>query len=442
MPSPAIALAATLYPDGVANPDDIGHVRRALVATGDLDHDPGDVGGRFDRGTQAALRRFQRRHDLADDAIMLPGGESERTLDRALKRRPRLPELDAAADGDNRRFATALLRAPRFELPADYILDALGGGGGDRTRARAEVIDLVDKLRRAALDRADELARPVLAGLGHRPGAGEEPAVALLRRLNDDDAAGERRPADVAPAETQQLAQATSGAKTTGAATTGTSGGGSATKGAAKSPPIPANLRTSDDVFRFVDSVRPASEGGKSTRQAPADPGGNTNQGLSQKVWDLMHGRTANAGWPKDVLKLSPAQVTQVLRAEYFDRPRLHAFSQVPGLLKAAPKLVQQAYDASIHHAPADAIRWLQEALNEIGGYQLKTDGLLGQKTRDAVGNLVKRRLAVDVNNRIVEIRIAYMRTLSNYQHNKKGWIARAPRFWIGPRPTGPKYQP
>ena len=155
-----------------------------------------------------------------------------------------------------------------------------------------------------------------------------------------------------------------------------------------------------------------------------------------------MNGRAPYAGWPRDVFKLRPAEVTAVLRAEFFERTRGYAFSQVPGLLAAAPELVQQVYDASIHHAAEDATQWLQEALNEIGGQRLTTDGVLGTNTRDAVRVVVKNGQIEAVNNRIIDKRIAYMRTLPNYEANKKGWIARALRFWIGPTPTGPKYQP
>jgi lysozyme family protein len=93
----------------------------------------------------------------------------------------------------------------------------------------------------------------------------------------------------------------------------------------------------------------------------------------------------------------------------------------VEGLKNAAPRLAEQIFDSGVHHGIGDPGKWLQESLDETLGTDLQMkdkdgnasyDGVVGSQTRGAVERAVREGKIKEVNNRIVEKRIQYMRSL------------------------------
>jgi lysozyme family protein len=179
-------------------------------------------------------------------------------------------------------------------------------------------------------------------------------------------------------------------------------------------------------------------EGGYADRPKSADPGGPTQKGISQKTLDelLRSGRYPNL--PHQSKFLTDSHIDTILCREYFEGAQIDKLAKIPGLLSAAPKLVEQIFDAGVLHGPEDAGVWLQEALDRHLGTNLSVrlrndgaqiyDGIIGSKTRAAVAVAVRQNRLLDVNNEIVEKRIQHMKRQPNFSVNP-GWIVRARSF-------------
>ncbi|WP_299622886.1 glycosyl hydrolase 108 family protein [Pelagibius sp.] len=204
-------------------------------------------------------------------------------------------------------------------------------------------------------------------------------------------------------------------------------------------PPPTQPAHTAGTLFRTYRQNLSRWEGGIANRPASVDPGGITNQGISKDFLDELRKLPKYRNLPSDPRRLSDAQIDAIYRAENFDRPQIWKLAQVPGLLVNAPQLVEHIFDAGVQHGIDDSGKWLQEALDETLGTDLKTlvkgkrgyDGIIGSGTRKVVDQAVKAGKIAEVNNLIVDKRIAYMKSLPNYSGNP-GWITRAESFRIG----------
>jgi peroxiredoxin Q/BCP len=192
-----------------------------------------------------------------------------------------------------------------------------------------------------------------------------------------------------------------------------------------------------DRLFElYIERLEPR-EGALAIRPAAEDPGGVTLGGVSQACLDGLRGRPEWHHLPTRADELIERQIRSIYRSEFFDRPRIGALDQIPGLAEAAPMLPEQIFDAGVHHGTTTAGRWLQRALDRRLGTDLRTrrgdgsidyDGVIGPRTRQAVAEAVQRGAAGDVNDDVVDRRIALMRRLPHFPANP-GWIARAESF-------------
>ncbi|GAB6052287.1 hypothetical protein JCM17960_11070 [Magnetospira thiophila] len=141
---------------------------------------------------------------------------------------------------------------------------------------------------------------------------------------------------------------------------------------------------------------------------------------------------------PQQSKNLSDAQIDNIYRIEYFDRPQIAKLAQVPGLQQAAPQLAEHVFEAGVLHGPEDAGKWLQQSIDEVMSTDLRVtdrngnkvyDGIIGSGTRRMVEQAVKAGKIKEINNRIVSKRLAYMKTLPEFKFNNKGWSTRAQTF-------------
>lgn len=106
--------------------------------------------------------------------------------------------------------------------------------------------------------------------------------------------------------------------------------------------------------------------------EAPDDPGGRTNHGISQRAYPEM-----------DIAGLTREQATDIYRADYWDRLDL---DQLP----AAVAVV--VMDTAVNLGRRRAVQILQQGFNELpGGGHLAVDGRLGPITRRAIGGWCAR---------------------------------------------------
>lgn len=138
----------------------------------------------------------------------------------------------------------------------------------------------------------------------------------------------------------------------------------------------------------------------------PRDPGGPTNKGVTQHVYD---GYRHNKGEPvRSVRQITLAETRDIYRRQYADK--VH-FDELP----AGIDLVM--LDGAINSGPSQATKWLQRALN-----MNDVDGDLGQATIAAtVSHQDHDQLIAEILRR----RLGMLQSLSTWQTFGAGWTKR-----------------
>lgn len=99
----------------------------------------------------------------------------------------------------------------------------------------------------------------------------------------------------------------------------------------------------------------------------PKDPGGLTNLGMTQKLWDAIHSKhDMLIHYPVSVMELNATQVGTAFSMEFWNP--CHCEDLHPALAIAV-------FDAAVNSGAGDARRWLQQAL------RVKVDGWIGPGT-------------------------------------------------------------
>lgn len=136
----------------------------------------------------------------------------------------------------------------------------------------------------------------------------------------------------------------------------------------------------------------------------PKDPGGRTNRGVTQRVYDAFRRRK---GAPvRAVDHVTDAEVREIYRRQYWDAIR---GDDLP------PGIDYAVFDYAVNSGPARAARDLQRAL-AIGA-----DGSIGQRTIDAAYGAD----FVQTVDRLSDRRIAFVRSLKTFSTFGRGWTTR-----------------
>lgn len=144
-------------------------------------------------------------------------------------------------------------------------------------------------------------------------------------------------------------------------------------------------------------------EGGKD--DDPIDPGGRTNQGITQRVysaWRLKNGKAA-----RDVFLMEDDERDAIYFQNYGQKVR---FDELP------PGIDIVVVDGAINSGPSQSIKWVQRALN------ITADGVLGEVT-------MQRILSHEDHDKLIEgildRRLAFLRSLKTFYHFGGGWTSR-----------------
>ena len=148
-------------------------------------------------------------------------------------------------------------------------------------------------------------------------------------------------------------------------------------------------------------------EGGKVDN--PKDPGGRTNEGITQKTYIAWLSSKGEAGG--DVFNISAADRDEIYETEYWDRIR---GDDLPDGLDLA------VFDAAVNSGVGQAGKWLQQALGP--NYTGMHDGVVGKQTLLAVKGVN------DLDSLISSYcsrRLATLQRLKTWDEFGKGWHAR-----------------
>lgn len=145
-------------------------------------------------------------------------------------------------------------------------------------------------------------------------------------------------------------------------------------------------------------------EGGKVDH--PRDPGGRTNQGVIQRVYDGYRKREGKR--PQDVYLMSNQERDDIYRRQYWEAV------QGDELPTGVDYVV---FDGAVNSGPAQSVKWLQRALR-----MNVVDGVLGQATLAAANaHPDPDMLIADICKR----RMAFLQALKTWGTFGKGWTRR-----------------
>jgi len=202
----------------------------------------------------------------------------------------------------------------------------------------------------------------------------------------------------------------------------------------------PKSSRTASDALfaRFREKLRPR-EGGYADRPKTEDPGGRTDEGISEKLLKGINARDGSK-LPEDPRKLTSNQKAKIYKEEFFNPLKINKVAEIAGMRVQAPQLPEQLFDAGVQHGPETAGTMLQKAIAQHMGGELHKkdnkgqqtyDGLVGPQTREALTKASEEGKLGAINNTMLKMRLEFMRSLPNYVSNKNGWEARARSFRI-----------
>lgn len=143
------------------------------------------------------------------------------------------------------------------------------------------------------------------------------------------------------------------------------------------------------------------SEGGYVNH--PQDPGGRTNLGVTQRVWEEWVGRESNE---KEMRSLTPAMVAPLYKRKFWDACKC---DELPA---GVDYLV---FDFAVNAGPGRSAKILQTAVGTT------PDGAIGPKTLAAV----RAQDPVALIDKFSDAKEAFYRSLPTFETFGKGWLNR-----------------
>jgi lysozyme family protein len=132
----------------------------------------------------------------------------------------------------------------------------------------------------------------------------------------------------------------------------------------------------------------------------PKDPGGRTNLGCTQRVWEEWVGHPVDE---KAMRALTPELVAPLYKAKYWDKIK---GDELPNGVDYA------VFDAAINSGPGRAAKWLQTTVGAV------PDGAIGAGTLAKVAAMD----AEDIVEKYQVTRLAFMQSLPTWDTFGKGW--------------------
>jgi lysozyme family protein len=143
------------------------------------------------------------------------------------------------------------------------------------------------------------------------------------------------------------------------------------------------------------------SEGGYSNH--PSDPGGATNLGVTQAVWEDWIDRTVSE---ENMKALTPAKVAPLYKELYWDRIK---GDKLPSGVDYC------VFDAAVNSGASRAAKWLQTTVAAVA------DGAIGEQTLKLV-MLINPQMLID---KYSANRLAFLQRLATWPTFGKGWERR-----------------
>ena len=135
----------------------------------------------------------------------------------------------------------------------------------------------------------------------------------------------------------------------------------------------------------------------------PQDPGGRTNLGVTQAVWEDWLDRAVTE---ENMKALTPAKVAPLYREMYWDRIKAD---------KLPSGVDYCVFDAAVNSGVSRAAKWLQTTVGAVA------DGVIGEQTLKQV-LLTNPQMLID---KYAANRLAFLQRLTTWPTFGKGWERR-----------------
>ena len=132
----------------------------------------------------------------------------------------------------------------------------------------------------------------------------------------------------------------------------------------------------------------------------PKDPGGRTNLGCTQRVWEEWVGHPVDE---KAMRALTPELVAPLYKAKYWDKIK---GDELPNGVDYI------VFDAAINSGPGRAAKWLQTVVGAV------PDGAIGAGTLAKVAAIP----AADIVEKYQQTRLQFLQSLQTWDTFGKGW--------------------
>lgn len=157
------------------------------------------------------------------------------------------------------------------------------------------------------------------------------------------------------------------------------------------------------------------------------DPGGATNKGVTQRIYDGFRERRNLP--TRTVSAITGDEVREIYRRQYWEAIKGDA-------LPAGIDYV--VFDGAINSGPAQSVKWLQRALGSV-----KVDGVIGEATLAAIDGYPDHDHLIAL---MIGRRLAFLQALTTWSTFGRGWSARVAQVkqigqaWatgsVGPQPA------
>ncbi|WP_136617080.1 MULTISPECIES: glycoside hydrolase family 108 protein [Mesorhizobium] len=141
----------------------------------------------------------------------------------------------------------------------------------------------------------------------------------------------------------------------------------------------------------------------------PRDPGGPTNKGVTQRVYDAY--RKGKGQAPRSVKGITMPEVYEIYDRQYWDAVK---GDQLPDGVDYV------VLDGAANSGVSQSIKWLQRALGPL--YKGRVDGVMGLSTLEALKGVNNHDALID---RICDLRMNFLRNLNTWAVFGKGWASR-----------------
>ena len=159
------------------------------------------------------------------------------------------------------------------------------------------------------------------------------------------------------------------------------------------------------DAFRDALPILLEMEGGYVNH--PRDPGGRTNLGVTQRVWEAWTGRKASE---KEMRRLTVHDVAPLYRQRYWE---------TVGAPDLPAGVALSVFDFGVNAGPGRAVRYLQYAVGAT------PDGVFGPQTKARVRDTIEEQGEKELVRDYAEARRDYYRQLPTFNTFGKGWLRR-----------------